>query len=91
MLGVLVKVYVRDTSEVQESLVNRIDLDTWRILLQYPADSLRHIAIKSHIAGEYCDIVLLDNISYFEKRITHLNAECLCLVTSGNSAAIIVR
>ena len=90
MLGVLVKVYVRDTSEVQESLVNRINLYTWSELFQYPADSLRHIAIKSHIAGEDCNIVLLDNISDFEKRITHLNAECLCFVTSGNSAAIIV-
>ena len=66
MLGVLVKVYVRDASEVKESLVNRIDLDTRRIVLQYPTDSLRHISIESHIAREDGNFVFLNYITDFE-------------------------
>ena len=90
-LRIRIKVYIFHPPEIQECLIDGIDLNAGSKLFQHPTNPLRHITIEGHISGEHCHIVPPDNISYLEKRCTHLYTQGLGFVAPGNGTAVIVR
>ena len=64
----------RHGAQIEKGFVDGVDFDGGGIVFQNPAYALRHIAVKSHVAREYCHLMLLYQMLDFEIRIAHFDA-----------------
>ena len=78
------------TPQVQERLVDGILLDRRGEHPQHLLHPTRHIAVQREIRRKHRHVVLLHDVTDFEKRSAHRDAQCLGLVAAGDGTAIVV-
>ena len=82
------KVVIVEAVETQERFVYRIHFGGGRESGEDAHHTARHIAVEGVVGGEYCYIVLLDQLFELVGGFAHRDAQCLGLFGAGHDAAV---
>jgi hypothetical protein len=77
--------------QLQESLIDRIDLNRWHLIPQDTHHPGAHVPVERVVTAEDLNSMLPDYGLLFVQRSTHRDPEGFCLLTPGNDAPVIVR
>ena len=77
--------------QIEELFVNGVAFGVLYCLPHDALHALRHCRIQYEVAGEYGDIVLPDDVLYFEEWCSALDSQCLGFRRKGNDISVIVR
>ncbi len=79
-----------DAAQVEKGLINAVDLNRRRHLLQRGHHAQAHIGIERIVRTENLHPMLAQRLFQLKKRRAHLNAKRFGLCAAGDNAAVVV-